>query len=133
MELRGMNRRLHDSLVFITACILLLWCIPSMGQVLKGSISGTVQDPQGAVVAGAQVKATNTSTGITLTTTSDSAGLFRFNLIPAGEYKVEVSAQGFKTSVQSNILVAAGRDSSLGSMKLTVGEASTTIEVSGAA
>jgi predicted secreted protein len=133
MEMLRMNRKLRTVFLLVAACLVLVWCIPSVGQVLKGSISGTVQDPQGAVVAGAQVKATNTSTGVTLTTTSDSAGLFRFNLIPAGEYKVEVSAQGFKTSVQSNILVAAGRDSSLGSMKLTVGETSTTIEVSGAA
>jgi len=128
-----MNRRLHDSLVFITACILLLWCIPSMGQVLKGSISGTVTDPQGAVVSGAQVKATNTATGVTLTTTSDSAGLFRFNLIPTGEYKVEVSAQGFQTTVQSNILVAAGRDSGLGAIKMTVGGTTETIEVTATA
>src|SRR6185503_10511718 len=133
MELIGMNRRLHSSLAFITTCLLLLWCIPSMGQVLKGSISGTVEDPQGAVVAGAQVKATNTATGVVLTTTSDNAGLFRFNLIPTGEYKVEVSAQGFQTAAQGNILVAAGRDSGLGGIKLSVGETSTTIEVSATA
>ncbi|HSM84802.1 MAG TPA: TonB-dependent receptor, partial [Candidatus Limnocylindrales bacterium] len=100
---------------------------------LKGSISGTVNDPQGAVVAGAQVKATNSATGTVLSTISDSSGLFRFNLIPVGDYKVEVSAQGFKTAVQNNILVAAGRDSGLGAIKLTVGEASTTIEVTAAA
>jgi hypothetical protein len=133
MEMQRMNRKLRTVFLLVAACLVLVWCIPSVGQVLKGSISGTVQDPQGAVVAGAQVKATNTSTGVTLTTTSDSAGLYRFNLIPVGEYKVEVSAQGFKTTVQSNILVSAGRDSSLGSMKLTVGETSTTIEVSGSA
>jgi carboxypeptidase family protein len=128
-----MNRKLRTLFLLVAACLVLVWCIPSVGQVLKGSISGTVQDPQGAVVSGAQVKATNTSTGVTLTTTSDSAGLYRFNLIPVGEYKVEISAQGFKTAVQSNILVTAGRDSGLGGTKLTVGETSTTIEVSGAA
>jgi len=131
--MQRMNRKLRTVLMLVAACLVIVWCIPSVGQVLKGSISGTIQDPQGAVVSGAQVKAINTATGISLTTTSDSAGLFRFNLIPAGEYKVEVAAQGFKTSVQSNIVVSAGRDSSLGAMKLTVGETSTTIEVSGAA
>lgn len=128
-----MNRKLHDSLAFIATCLLLLWCIPSMGQVLKGSISGTVEDPQGAVVSGAQVKAINTATGATLTTRSDNSGSFRFNLIPAGTYKVNVSAQGFQTSSQDNILVSAGRDSGLGTIKMTVGETSTTIEVSAAA
>lgn len=128
-----MKRKLHRSLGFIATCLLLLWCIPSMGQVLKGSISGTVEDPQGAVVSGAQVKAINTATGATLTTTSDSSGGFRFNLIPAGTYKVNVSAQGFQTASQDNILVSAGRDSGLGAIKMTVGETSTTIEVSAAA
>src|SRR6185312_3642699 len=65
-----------------------------------------------------------------LTTSSDSSGLFRFNLIPTGEYKVEVSAQGFKTAVQNGVVVTAGRDSGLGSIPLTVGEISTTVEVS---
>ncbi|MCU1332971.1 MAG: hypothetical protein JWM08_1963 [Candidatus Angelobacter sp.] len=121
-----MNRKLRDKLILVATCLAL--CIPSFGQVLKGSISGTVTDPQGAVVSGAQVKATNTSTGAPLTTTTDGSGLFHFNLIPVGDYKVEVSATGFKTAVQNQILVTA-RDSNLGTIKLTVGEANTTVEV----
>ena len=104
-------------------------CLTLSAQVLKGSISGTAEDPQGAVLAGAQVKATNTTTGAIFTTTSDSAGLFRFNLIPSGEYNVEVSAPGFQTAVQKGIVVVAGRDSSLNIVKLTVGQATTTVEV----
>jgi hypothetical protein len=127
MEMQRMNRKLRDKLILVATCLAL--CIPSFGQVLKGSISGTVVDQQGAVVSGAQVKATQVETAAVLTTTSDSSGSFRFNLIPSGTYKVEVSAQGFKTSVNNNILVSAGRDSGLGAMKLSVGEASTTVEV----
>jgi carboxypeptidase family protein len=128
-----MNRRLRDVLVIVAACLAFAWCIPLAAQVVKGSISGTVTDPQGAVVPGAQVKATNTATGTSLTTTSDNAGLFRFNLIPPGEYKVEVSAQGFKTTAQAGIIVAAGRDSGLGAVQLSVGEISTTVEVTNTA
>jgi hypothetical protein len=104
----------------------------AFAQVLKGSISGTVTDPQGAVVSGAQIKATQIDTGSVLTTTSDSSGLFRFNLIPAGTYKVEISYQGFKTSVENNVPVTPGVDRSLGSVKLAVGESATTVEVSAA-
>jgi len=117
-------------LVLAVVTLALLWTIPSAGQVLKGSISGTVADQQGAVVSGALVKATNTATGTTQTTTTDNSGLFRFNLIQAGNYKIEVSAQGFKTAVEKDILVGAGRDSGVGAVKLTVGETSTTVEVS---
>src|SRR5437763_5092507 len=120
-----MNRKLRDIIVLVAVSLAVVWCIPAMGQVLKGSISGTVTDPQSAVVSGATVKATNLSTGAELQTTSDSSGLFRFNLIPAGEYKLEISAQKFSTAVQKDIIVSAGSNTGLGSIKLTVGETST--------
>ena len=124
-----MNRKLRDKLILVATCLALLWCIPSFGQVVKGSISGTVVDQQGAVVPGAQVKATNPETGTALATTTDSSGSFRFNLIGVGSYKVEISAQHFKTSVQNNIIVSAGRDSGLGNVQLTVGATDTLVEV----
>jgi len=114
-------------------CLFVLASIPGMGQVLKGSISATVTDPEGAVISGAQVKATNLATGTVSATTTDNSGLFRFNLIPVGDYRIEVTAPGFKTALENNIAVAAGRDSGLGSIKLSVGETSTTVEVSGEA
>src|SRR6266852_6452536 len=124
------NRKLRNATLLVAACLALVWCVPSFGQVLKGSISGTVADPQGAVVSGAQVKATQLETATVLTSISDNSGSFHFNLIPAGTYKIEVSAQGFKTAMQNNVLVSAGRDSGLGLVKLSDGDASTTVEVS---
>src|SRR5258708_19524716 len=103
MEMQRM--KLRKLSLFLALCSALLLCIPSMGQVLKGSISGTVADPQGAVVTNAQVKATNLDTGAVYTTTSDNSGLFRINLIPAGNYKVEITGPGFKTAVQNNVHV----------------------------
>jgi len=128
-----MNRKLFVALVLVAWCLMLASCIPAVGQVLKGSISGTVVDPQGAVVSGAQVKATQTGTANVLTTKSDNAGLFRFNLIPTGTYKVEVSAPGFKTAVAGDNLVSAGHDTELGSVQLSVGETNTTVEVTATA
>src|SRR5215472_6116624 len=129
---KGMKRRLWRIQTLI-ACIMLFSSIMVIGQVIKGSISGSAVDPQGAVISGAKVKATNSETGAAFNTTSDGAGLFRFNLIPAGEYRVEVSMQGFNTSVQSGIIVAASRDSGIGTIKLAVGGANTTVEVTDAA
>jgi hypothetical protein len=104
-------------------------CIPSFGQVLKGSISGTVVDPRGAVVSGARVKATQMATGEVFTTSSGSSGLFHLNLIPAGSYKVDVSAQGFMTAVLSHVQVNVGSDQGLGTLMLAVGETSKAVEV----
>jgi hypothetical protein len=126
-----MNHHQHpvNRLVLAVVTVALLFAVPSLAQVVKGSISGTVTDPQGAVVSGATVKAINDATAATLTTTSDSSGSFHFNLIPVGSYRVEMTAAGFKTTVQNNIVVAAGRDSGLGAIALTVGEVTTAVEV----
>ncbi|HXO38543.1 MAG TPA: carboxypeptidase regulatory-like domain-containing protein, partial [Candidatus Acidoferrum sp.] len=126
-----MNTKLRYIALFFAITLALVWCIPSVGQVVKGSISGSVTDPQGAVVSGAQVKAKNVETGVVSTTTTDSAGLYRFNLIPVGTYTVEIASQGFKTASQSNVQVGAGRDTGLGSIRIAVGETSTTVEVTG--
>src|SRR3954464_3952059 len=124
-----MNRKLRYIAAFFAVTLALVWCIPSVGQVIKGSISGSVVDPQGAVVSGAQVKAKSIETGVVFTTTTDNAGFYRLNLLPVGTYTVEVSSQGFKTSASNGVVVTAGRDSGLGAMHMSVGEASTTVEV----
>jgi hypothetical protein len=126
-----MNTKLRYIALFCAITLALVWCIPSVGQVIKGSISGSVIDPQGAVVSGAQIKAKNVETGVVFATTTDSAGFYRFNLLPVGTYTVEITSQGFKTTTQSNVLVGAGRDTGLGSIKISVGETSTTVEVTG--
>ncbi len=125
------NRK--DHLLALIVIVVVVFAAASFGQVLKGSISGSAADPQGAVIPGAQVKATNSATGTVLTTTTDASGLFRFSLIPAGEYKIEISAPNFNTTTQNNIAVTAGRDTGLGTIKLQVGQASTTVEVTAGA
>ncbi|HWF02893.1 MAG TPA: carboxypeptidase-like regulatory domain-containing protein, partial [Candidatus Angelobacter sp.] len=123
-----MNKlRYFASLFAIT--LSLVWGIPSVGQVVKGSISGTVVDPQGAVVPGAQVKAKNIDTGIVFSTTSDGSGGYRLNLVPVGTYKVDVTVQGFKTASTNGVSVAAGQDAGMGAVRMAVGEMSTSIEV----
>jgi len=131
--MKRMNTKLRSLAVLFAITLALVWCIPAVGQVLKGSISGTVVDPQNAVVSGAEVKAKNVETGVVTTTTSDSSGLFRLSLLSAGTYNVEVTAKGFKTSVSKGASVTAGADTGLGALHLTVGETSTTVEVTAAA
>ena len=122
-----MSRRITGFLVLLMALAL----VGTMSaQVLKGSISGTVVDPQGAVISGASVKATNDTTGISYTANSDASGLFRFNLIPAGNYKVEIThGKDYKTLVRNNVQVTPGADTGLGSMKMELGSMETTVEV----
>jgi hypothetical protein len=120
-----------------TSCILIILAVLALlatsplckGQILKGSISGTVVDPRAAVISGADIKATQTDTGGLFRSTSDASGFFRLNLIPVGTYDLEVTARGFKTSVTKNVAVTAGVDNGLGPITLTIGESAVTVEV----
>src|SRR5947209_10540331 len=66
-------------------------------QVLYGTLTGTVTDPSGAVVVGANVSAVGTQTGVSQTSITDSAGIYRFSSLLQGTYKVTITAQGFST------------------------------------
>jgi TonB family protein len=73
-----------------------------------GNIVGRVADPTGAVVARAQVIASNWDAHITEVANSDSVGSFAFNNIPAGSYTLEVRAGGFAVARMDNLILVNG-------------------------
>jgi len=89
----------------VVICIFLLSSILA-AQSFRGGIVGVVTDVSGASVAGAQVTATNTGTGLTRQATTDGAGNYTFTELPLGNYSVTVVKQGFRTEVATNIQVA---------------------------
>ncbi|HMD10179.1 MAG TPA: TonB-dependent receptor [Candidatus Acidoferrum sp.] len=101
-------------------------------QTFRGAISGTVTDPSGAVIPNAQVKATETATGLEHNTVTTSDGEFSLQDIPLGFYKVTVTAPGFPPYTVDRVEVAAGSIFSL-PIKLSMQQQSTTVEVSAAA
>ncbi len=72
-----------------------------------GSIFGTISDKSEAVVANAQVTATNTQTGVKRNTTTNSAGYYQIEFLPAGQYAVGITASGFSTFEATSIVVLA--------------------------
>src|SRR5229473_2335898 len=102
------------------------------GQTFRGAINGTVTDPSGGVVPNAQVKATESTTGIDHATSTTSEGQFAFQDIPLGLYKVTVTATGFPTYTVDKVEVSAGQIYTL-QVKLTLQQQTTTVEVSAAA
>src|SRR5215472_5927817 len=72
---------------------------------LYGRIRGTVTDPSGAVVSAAKVRVTNTGTGAVKEQTSDQNGAYEFINLPIGTYSVNISKQGFRSSVIDNIVL----------------------------
>src|SRR5438105_4233923 len=98
-------------------------------QTFRGAINGTVTDPSGAIVANAQVKATEAATNIEHSTVSTSDGQFAFQDIPLGTYRVIVTAPGFATTTIDKVQVLAGSIHTL-PIKLSVAKEVTTVEVS---
>ena len=79
----------------------------SQAQVLYGSLTGNVTDPNGAPVAGAKVEVTNASTGNVRTATTDDRGGYSFSDLQVGVYKITVSMASFKTLLQEDVKVGA--------------------------
>ncbi len=76
-----------------------------VGQDTTGALTGTVSDPSGASVAGAEVTLLNTQTGFTRTARTAEAGEYRIPFVPPGVYDVTVKNQGFKTQTQQALRV----------------------------
>ena len=70
------------------------------------AITGTVLDPSGAVVPGANITVTQKSTSAVRTVTTNSSGQFNFPSLPPATYTVSVQATGFKQYVQDVVLLA---------------------------
>ena len=68
-------------------------------------ITGTVKDTSGEVLPGANITATQTDTGFKRDAVTDADGLFSLPGLPIGPYRLEVGLQGFKTSIQTGIVL----------------------------
>src|SRR5215510_10460414 len=108
----------------------LLVAISANAQTSRGSVTGTVLDPTGAVIAGARVTLTGVETGVRLSTNSNDAGVYRFDAVDPGTYDLTVSLPGFRTYLSSRVGVKANRATTI-DPTLEVGPAETRIEVSG--
>ncbi len=93
----------------------------------SATVEGTVYDKSQAVVADAQVVITSKANGTARTTTTNSSGTYRFDLLSAGAYTVKVSKQGF-AGLTENVDLLVGQTASANAV-LTPGSASETIEV----
>ena len=69
------------------------------------SLFGVVADPSGATIASATVSLTSRATRLNRQTTSGADGKYRFSLIPAGEYELNVTAAGFRSFLQTGIVL----------------------------
>ena len=91
------------------------------GQVVGGSIAGTVRDASGAAIAGAKVEIRNTETGGTRVLNSDEAGHYAAPSVPIGPYAISASKEGFSTQTQTGLRLVVGQSANV-DLSLAVGQ-----------
>jgi hypothetical protein len=94
---------------------------------ITGSISGVVSDSSGAVIAGAQVVAIDTQTGVKTTVTTDAKGFYSLPALPIGSYDFEISQVGFRTYRKTGLVIDANSAFRVDAA-LTVGTTSEKVE-----
>lgn len=110
-------------------CFLLLSLLPITAQVMSGNLSGTVADTSGAVVPKADVELKNVTTNDIRKTVSDNSGYFHFAAVPRGTYTVTISAQGFASWKNENLVVNQGENLTLPNIRMKIASDSQEVTV----
>ncbi|HEV8369325.1 MAG TPA: TonB-dependent receptor [Pyrinomonadaceae bacterium] len=114
--------------LLLAALAVLLAGVTVFGQTTSATLSGVVRDPSGAVIPEVRISVTNSQTGAVRETTSDVEGRYNLtNLLP-GRYDLHAERTGFKTIVQSNIVLSVA-SSTIVDLAFQVGDVKETVEV----
>src|SRR5262249_10590310 len=108
---------------FLVSCPLLQAQISATAQ-----ISGIVSDSTGAVLPGAEITVTQTGTGITRSAITSETGAYVLPNLPVGPYRLEASLPGFRSFVQTGIVLQVGSNPII-NVSLQVGQVAETVEV----
>src|SRR5438874_10926505 len=113
--------------VVATFLLCILMCSAVFGQ-STAQISGAVKDQTGALLPGAEVTMTQTETGLKRTTVTDETGSYSLPNLPIGPYRLEASLPGFRSYVQSGIVLQVNSNPVI-NIGLQVGQVSDEVEV----
>jgi hypothetical protein len=91
-------------------------------------VSGTVSDPSGAILPGVEVTVTQTGTGLTRSVVTNETGAYLAPSLPVGPYRLEAALPGFRTYVQTGIVLTVAANPVI-NVTLEVGVVSETVEV----
>jgi len=99
-------------LAALSTALLSLFCLASLGfaQAYRAQVRGLITDESNAALVGATVKLSNVNTGVEVTRQTDSSGLYIFDFVEPGTYRVAVQSTGFGNFVQENVSVQSGGD-----------------------
>ena len=113
-------------------CVALVFLTQSAAAQATSQLNGSVTDPSGASVSGADITLTETATGFQRTTTSNASGLYQFVEVPPGEYKLEANGKGFALYVVTKLTLVVKTPSTV-NIKFQVAGGTTQVNVEGEA
>jgi len=116
------------SRLFILGLFVLSAVCPLSAQIDRASLSGTVTDPSGAVVAGAKVDATSTNTGKERQVLTNAERIYVLPALPVGTYTIVFSHEGFATSRFGGVQLRVGQKVTL-DVQLKLGASTSQVEV----
>jgi hypothetical protein len=116
----------------LTLVVLICGANATFAQEVTATISGTVTDPSGAAVVGANVTAKSVERGITYTGVTNDSGIYRLSQLPVGSYDLKIEKTGFQTALYPAFVLTMNQIARI-DVELKVGQVSQTIEVTGAA
>src|SRR5882672_4576524 len=96
----------------------------------NATLTGTIEDPNGSVIVGAQVVIKNVETGVARTLTTNDEGLYAAPLLQPGTYEIRASKQGFAELIRKDIHLAVGQTLAI-DLRLPVKSAQETVTVTG--
>jgi hypothetical protein len=118
--------------IFRTAALLLLSSVSALAQADRGSVTGTITDPSGAVVPAVPLTLQNIATNLTYSTTSNDNGGYSFLNLPVGVYTLSAEGKGFQRQEVRGIEVQVNQQAKV-DISMKVGEANQTVEVQASA
>ena len=127
----GLEKEGEMKRVLIALGIVMLISLMTSGNVwaqATAQISGAVQDQSGAVLPGVEITATQTDTGVSRMTITNETGSYVLPNLPLGPYRLEAALPGFRTFVQTGIVLQVGSNPTL-NVVLEVGQVSEQVEV----
>ena len=111
------------------ACLFLVCSLAAFAQGDRGTLTGTVSDPTGAVIPNANIQVTNAETAAVYKIGTSSTGNYTLANLPVGTYTLEVDAPGFKKFDRPGLIIQVAETTRVDAT-LEVGSSSETVTVS---
>lgn len=129
--LLALNSRRWRRYPRVLLAIFALGMLPYLAQAqFRGSLRGVVTDPSGAVISGATVTLTDIATNNTLSTTTDSGGIYTFNGLPPDHFRLTVERSGFQTKTYAKVAIIPEQPNAL-NVRLALGQVAQNVTVTG--